>query len=50
MKNLIMDKAYEGNETRHLVLNFELTPIVPPKPIDSIRVSMTGNLIKTAMR
>lgn len=26
-----MDKAYEGDETRQLVLALELTPVVPPK-------------------
>ena len=29
--NVIMDKAYEGNETRQLVLNLGMTPVVPPK-------------------
>jgi transposase len=26
-----MDKAYEGNETRQLVLDLKLEPVVPPK-------------------
>ena len=26
-----MDKAYEGNETRQLVLDLGLVPVVPPK-------------------
>ena len=26
-----MDKAYEGNETRQLVFDLELQPVVPPK-------------------
>ena len=26
-----MDKAYEGDETRQLILDLELTPVVPPK-------------------
>jgi len=26
-----MDKAYEGDETRQLVFNLDLTPVVPPK-------------------
>lgn len=26
-----MDRAYEGDETRQLVLELELTPVVPPK-------------------
>jgi transposase len=28
---VIMDRAYEGNETRQLVLDLGLTPVVPPK-------------------
>jgi len=28
---LIMDKAYEGNETRQLVLDLGMVPVVPPK-------------------
>ena len=28
---LIMDRAYEGNETRQLALDLGLTPVVPPK-------------------
>jgi hypothetical protein len=26
-----MDKAYEGDETRQLVLELEMIPVVPPK-------------------
>jgi transposase len=26
-----MDKAYEGDETRQLVLDLEMEPVVPPK-------------------
>lgn len=29
--SLIMDRAYEGNETRQLALDLGFTPIVPPK-------------------
>lgn len=29
--SVIMDKAYEGNETRQLVLEMGMTPVVPPK-------------------
>jgi len=29
--HVIMDKAYEGNETRQLVLALEMLPVVPPK-------------------
>jgi transposase len=28
---VIMDRAYEGNETRQLVLDFGMVPVVPPK-------------------
>ena len=28
---VIMDRAYEGEETRQLVLDFGMTPVVPPK-------------------
>lgn len=29
--HVLMDKAYEGDETRQLVLNLEMIPVVPPK-------------------
>ena len=29
--NVIMDKAYEGNETRQRVIDFGMQPVVPPK-------------------
>jgi hypothetical protein len=29
--NVIVDKAYEGDETRQLVLELEMIPVVPPK-------------------
>jgi transposase len=29
--HLIMDRAYEGNETRQLALDLGYTPVVPPK-------------------
>ena len=29
--HLIMDRAYEGDKTRQLALNFGLIPVVPPK-------------------
>jgi transposase len=28
---VVMDKAYEGDETRQLVLDLEMEPVVPPK-------------------
>ena len=30
-KSVIMDRAYEGDETRHLVEHLGMTPVVPPK-------------------
>ena len=30
---LIMDRAYEGNETRQLALDLGLIPVVPPHPL-----------------
>jgi transposase len=29
---LLMDRAYEGNETRQLALDLGFTPVVPPNP------------------
>ena len=29
--SLLMDRAYEGDETRQLVLDLGMTPVVPPK-------------------
>lgn len=31
IKNIIMDKAYEGDQTRQLVLDLQFEPVVPPK-------------------
>jgi len=28
---LLMDKAYEGDETRQLVMDLQMEPVVPPK-------------------
>ena len=28
---LLMDRAYEGNETRQLALDLGMVPVVPPK-------------------
>jgi len=28
---LVMDRAYESDETRHLVLSLNMIPVVPPK-------------------
>jgi len=45
---MLMDRAYEGNETRQLVLDLGMIPVVPPKsmriPVDvgSDSVGMVG--------
>jgi transposase len=31
--HLVMDRAYEGNETRQLALDLGFIPVVPPSPI-----------------
>ena len=31
--HLVMDRAYEGNETRQLALNLGFEPVVPPHPL-----------------
>ncbi|MES9294355.1 transposase, partial [Cutibacterium acnes] len=31
--HLVMDRAYEGNETRQLALDLGLDPVVPPHPL-----------------
>lgn len=31
IRHVIMDRAYEGNETRQLVLDLQFEPVVPPK-------------------
>ena len=31
--HLLMDRAYEGNETRQLALDLGLIPVVPPHPL-----------------
>lgn len=30
-RHVLMDRAYEGDETRQLVLDLGMTPVVPPK-------------------
>ena len=30
--NVLMDRAYEGNETRQLVFDLGMVPVVPPNP------------------
>jgi len=47
---LLMDKAYEGNETRQLVLDLGMVPVVPPSPTGSIRGSTIANFTKNETR
>ena len=47
---VIMDRAYEGNETRQLVLELEMVPVVPPKSIALIPCAMTGRSTRNAMK
>ncbi len=39
---VIMDRAYEGNDTRQLVLDFVMVPVFPPKSIALSPGAMTG--------
>ena len=38
---LLMDRAYEGDQTRQLVLDLGMIPVVPPKSTESIPGSTT---------
>ena len=31
LRAIVMDRAYEGDETRQLIFDLELEPVVPPK-------------------
>ncbi len=47
---MLMDRAYEGNETRQLVLDLGMVPVVPPKSTDCIRGTMITRFTRNAMR
>jgi len=48
---LLMDRAYEGNETRQLVLALGMVPVVPPKSqTASIPGATTAPFTRNAMR
>jgi hypothetical protein len=47
---LLMDGAYEGNETRQLVLDLGMIPVVPPNPRGCIRGIMIVPCTGHAMR
>ena len=48
--SLIMDRAYEGDETRQLALALGYTPVVPPKPRASTLGNTTGRCTSDAMK
>jgi hypothetical protein len=47
---LLMDRAYEGNETRQLVLDLGMIPVVPPKSNRLHRGTMITHSIRSATR
>ena len=47
---VIMDRAYEGNETRQLVLALDMVPVVPPKSNRVIPGAMIGHSTKNATK
>lgn len=48
--HVIMDKAYEGDETLQLVLDLEMIPVVPPKSNRLKKWEYEKRCIKSAMR
>ena len=47
---MLMDRAYEGDETRQLVLDLGMIPVVPPKSNRSLPGNITVNCTKSAMK
>ena len=47
---VIMDRAYEGDETRQLVLDLGMTPVVPPKTNRSSPGNTIGRCTRGEMR
>jgi hypothetical protein len=47
---LLMDRAYEGNESRKLVLDLGMIPVVPPKSNRPYAWDYDRALYKNAMR
>ena len=43
---MVMDRAYEGDETRQLVLDLGMTPVVPPKANRAIKWGYDRTLYK----
>ena len=48
--HLLMDRAYEGDETRQLALDLGYVPVVPPSTIDSRHGNTIEPCISDAMR
>lgn len=46
LQSIIMDRAYEGDETRQLVFELQFEPVVPPNPIGFHRRSMIVSCIR----
>ena len=47
---LLMDCAFEGDETRQLVLDLGMIPVVPPKSIVFTLGTTIGRCIRSAMK
>jgi len=47
---MLMDRAYEGNETRQLVLDLGMIPVVPPSPIGCVPGTTIRPFTKSATR
>ena len=43
---MIMDRAYEGDKTRQLVLDLGMTPVVPPKANQLVKWEYDRNIYK----
>jgi len=49
-QHVVIDRAYEGDETRQLVLDLEMKPVVPPKQNRASPGATANFCIKPAMR
>jgi hypothetical protein len=47
---LVMDRAYEGDETRHLVMELNMIPVVPPKSNEKTLGAMTVHCTRNGMK
>ena len=48
--HLVMDRAYEGEETRQVAVDLNFIPVVPPRAIASLLGSTTGRCTSGATR